>query len=208
MGHPRMSVQICSECGQAFDCDQCWVCVARKEDILETFTFSLPVAVGGITIGVIFAISLYPPLGSSLTTIYRIPVLSFVGAVVLGLVIRRQLTRYATAVRLIIVLVTVAFVMPAAYYFLNGLLDANPAMEVPSRVITKDIGHGRYGGPVLVVSLSWNQKRIEENIGVSHEKYSAAEPGDSVRVVVHPGAFSQPWYGDVLLSSTGKRDSR
>jgi len=98
--------------------------------------------------------------------------------------------------------------MPAAYYFLNGLLDANPAMEVPSRVITKDIGHGRYGGPVLVVSLSWNQKRIEENIGVSHEKYSAAEPGDSVRVVVHPGAFSQPWYDDVLLSSTGKRDSR
>jgi hypothetical protein len=203
-----MTVQLCPGCGQAFDGDQCWVCVARKEDILETFTFSLPVALGGITIGLILAISLYPPLGSNLTTIYRIPVLVFVGAIVLALVLRQQLTRYATFVRLMIVLVTATFVMPAAYYFLNGMLDSNPAVEVPSRVIMKDIGHGRYGAPVLVVSLSWKQKRIEENIGVSREKYSAAEPGDSVRVIVHPGAFSQPWYGDVLLSSTGMRDSR
>jgi len=199
-------VHLCPECGQAFDGDQCWVCGARKEDILETFTLSLPVALGGITIGLIIAISLYPPLGSNLTTIYRVPVLVFVGAIVLAFVLRQHLTRYATFVRLIIVLVTVTFVMPAAYYFLNGILDANPAVEVPSTVILKDIGHGTFGGPVLVVSLSWKQKRIEENIGVSREKYSAAEPGDSVRVIVHPGLFSQPWYSDVLLSSSRMRN--
>ena len=201
-------MQICPKCGQAFDGDRCWVCVARLADIEETLFFAFPVALGGITIGLIFAISLYPPLGINLTAIYRIPVLFFAGAIILMFVLRQQLTRYATFVRLIIVLVTVAFIMPGAYYFLNGMLDANPAVEVPSRVIMKDIGHRRHGGPVLVVSLSWNQKRIEENINVSREKYSAVEPGDSVLVEVHPGTFSQPWCGDVFLSSTNMRESR
>jgi hypothetical protein len=59
--------------------------------------------------------------------------------------------------------------MPAAYFFLNGILDGNPATEVLSRVIAKDVGDGEYNGPTLVLSLSWKQKMIEQNIGVSHE---------------------------------------
>lgn len=61
---------ICSECGQAFDGDQCWVCVARMADIEETFSFSLPVALAGI-IGTILAIGVYPPLKSNSLAIYR-----------------------------------------------------------------------------------------------------------------------------------------
>jgi hypothetical protein len=98
--------------------------------------------------------------------------------------------------------------MPAAYFFLNGIVDTNPAIQVPSRVISKGVSHGRSGDiPYLDLSLSWNKVRIKQSIDVSRETLSSAEPGDSVRLVVHPGAFSQPWYGDVLLPTDGTHDS-
>jgi hypothetical protein len=50
--------------------------------------------------------------------------------------------------------------------------------------------------------------RVELTIDVSRETFSSAEPGDSVQLVVHPGAFSQPWYGDIILPSTRMSDSR
>jgi hypothetical protein len=199
-------MQICLECGQAFDDDRCWVCAARTEDINETFALCLPVALAGITVANILALALYPPFASNWAVVFIIPGLSFIGAILLTLVIHRQLPRHATLVRVTLVLVTATFLMPAAYFFLNGIFDGNPAKEVPARVIGKDYSDGN--GFTLVLSLSWNQKVIEKNVGVSREKYTSAEPGDSVRVVIHPGEFSQPWYSDVLLSGKGMRDSR
>lgn len=201
-------MQACPECGQDFDRDQCWVCIARREDINETFSLCLPVALTGITVADVFALALYPPFTSRWAVVYVIPALFFIGAIMLTLVLQRQLTRYATLFRLTILLVTASFLMPAAYFFLNGILDSNPAEDVPSRVIAKDVGDGVYNGPTLVLRLSWKQKIIDRNVGVSREKYNATEPGDFVRVVVHPGEFSEPWYSDVLLSSTPARDVR
>ena len=201
-------MSICPECGQAFDGDRCWVCAARKADIDETFSLSLPVALAGISIGNILAIFLYPPLVSGFPVVYAIPALFFVGAIIYVLVVREHLTRYAKFIRLLIVLVTVSFVLQAAYFLLNGILDGNPAVEVPSSVIRKVVAQGKCCGPVLVVSLSWNRQIIGQNINVGRDMFASVKPGESVRVVIHSGAFSQPWYSDVLLSDDRARDSK
>jgi hypothetical protein len=160
------------------------------------------VALAGI-VGTILAIMLYPPLKSNSLVDYMTPAIIFIpGAIVLLLTLYDRLTRWAIFVRLMFVMFAAASVMPAAYYFLNGALDGNPRVEVQALVSSKFLGHGRYTPAYgLVWTLSWNRERIEESSGVSREKFSRVEPGDSVRVVVHPGAFSTPWYGEGLLSS-------
>jgi hypothetical protein len=206
---PTKSKQICPKCGQAYDGDKCWECVAHKEDIEETLSLCFPIALSGITIGNILAITMFPPLLSNFWLVYMIPALLFVGAILFIIVLGQRMTRYATYVRVTIVLVTVSFVVPAAYFSLNGIIDTNPPIQVPSRVISKGVSRGKYGAvPYLVLSLSWNKVRIKQAIDVSREKLSSAEPGDSVQLVVHPGAFSQPWYGDVLLSSGDTSNSQ
>jgi hypothetical protein len=193
---------ICSECGKAFDGDQCWVCVARKADIEETFFLTFPVALAGI-IGTILAAAFYPPLKLNSLIAYMTPAIFFIpGAIVFVLTVCDRLTRWALFVRLMFVLIAAASVMPAAYYFLNGAMDGNPPVKVQALVSSKFLGQGRYTPAYgLVWTLSWNRERIEESSGVSHEEFSRVEPGDFVRVVVHPGAFSTPWYGGGLLSS-------
>jgi hypothetical protein len=166
------------------------------EDIKETFFLSLPVALSGI-IGTELAGALYPPLPSNPRMAYVIPALFFAGALIVVVMLGRRLTKYATFVRLVIVSVAAIFVMPAAYFFLNGILDGSPSIEVPSRVVGKYVG-GR-GGHFLVVSLSWERKRVDQNFRVNVEDFSVAEPGDYVRVVIHPGVFSQAWSDNVLL---------
>jgi len=193
--------QTCPQCGQVFDGNQCWTCLSRKADIDETFRLCLPVALGGITVMDILAIGFYPPLEPNSLRVYGIPAVSLVVAAGLAIVLGERITRYATLVRLSIVFVTATCLIPAGYFFLNGILDGNPAREVPSRVISKQISPGTYGGPDLYVSLSWNQQAIEETFRVDRKTYSEVEPGDSVRVIVHPGAFSTPWYGEGIQST-------
>jgi hypothetical protein len=193
-------VTICPECGKAFDGDQCWVCVTRRADIEETFSLSLPVALAGI-IGTIIAFGTYPPLESNSLVDYSIPALFIIpGAIVLVLELSWRLARYALFVRLMFVLVAATFVMTASYYFLNGLLDGSTPVEAKAVVSEKYINHGRGSTYNLVWTLSWNQKNnIKGSMGVRRETFSAAEPGDSVRVMIHPGEFSQAWYSDVHL---------
>lgn len=191
---------ICSECGQPFDDDQCcYVCVARDEAIDVTFYLAFPVAIFGISLGSIIALDSYPPLFSNLPVVYMVPGISFVIALVLAFFYLDRLTRYWTLVILMIVLVAATFVTPPAYYFMNGILDGNPAREIPSIVLGKGIITGRGGGPYLVLSLPWNSEKINVRVRVYERTFSDAEPGDSVRLVVHPGAFSLPWYGNVLF---------
>jgi hypothetical protein len=201
-------MQICPECGQSFDGGQCWACVARMADIEETFSLSFPVALAAITIGNIIAISIYTPLGPEWTRVYMIPGVSFLFAVALSFVLRNQMPRYALLIRLTIVFVAVTCLLPATYFLLNGILDGDTPTEISSLVISKHIGQGTYGGPDLFVRLSWRQHMIEQAFRVDSKTYSAVEPGDSVRVVIHPGAFSQPWYSDRLLLNERAPDSR
>jgi hypothetical protein len=191
---------ICSECGQPFDDDQCcYVCVARDEAIQVTFYIAFPVAIFGISLGSLIALDSYPPLFSNLLVVYMVPAISLVVALALAFILQDQLTRYATLVRLLIVLVAATFVMPPAYYFMNGILDGNPAREIPAIVLGKYRGGYKRGGPYLVLSLPWNSERINVKTRVSDRTFSDAEPGDSVRLVVHPGAFSLPWHEEVTF---------
>lgn len=191
---------ICSECGQPFDDDQCcYVCVARDEAIDVTFHIAFLVAVFGISLGSLIALYSYPPLFSNLLVVYMVPGISLVVVLALAFFLQDQLTRYWTLVISMIILVAATFVMPPAYLFLNGILDGNPAREIPSIVLGKGRGGYKGGGPYLVLSIPWNSGRTNVRIQVHEQTFSDAEPGDSVRLVVHPGAFSLPWYGEVLF---------
>jgi hypothetical protein len=144
--------------------------------------------------------------------VYLIPAVPFASAIiaagVYSIVLGRFLTRYATLVRLTIMLVTASCLLPAAYYFLNGILDASPGIEIPSRVIDKGISAGEYGGPYIVLSVPWKGNLMQQTIEVSRQTLADTETGDTVRLVVHPGAFSQPWYGDILPADSGGGKSR
>jgi hypothetical protein len=51
----------------------------------------------------------------------------------------------------------------------------------------------------LLLTLTWKWKEIQKVFSVSRQKFGAAEPGDAVHLVVHPGAFLQAWYSDVIV---------
>ena len=81
--------------------------------------------------------------------------------------------------------------MLAGFFFLNGFLDGNPAVEAPALVLQKFIESDRYGDTHhLQLTLSWNGQKFENKDLIAGSKtYSISEPGDYVRVVVHPGKF-------------------
>jgi hypothetical protein len=173
------------------------------EDIKQTAYLSLVVSGAGWA-GMMIATALYPPLGGGRLGLWLGPVIIIVpGAIVLVLMNYDRLERYAVPVRLMFVFVAAAAVMFAAFYFLNGALDGNPPVEAQALVLSKGVSYnGKYGASYVVeVNIVWNQKRIEEGISASLETFSVIEPGDSVRLAVHPGAFSTPWYGKGLLSN-------
>lgn len=187
------------QCGQPFEDDQCcWVCAARDQAIEQTFYVAFTVAIGGI-LGSLIAVGMYPPLFSNVPKIYMVPGISLVVASALAFFLQDQLTRYWIFTIFLIVFVAASFLVPGGCYFLNGILDGNPARQIQAIVLGKGISTGKGGGPYLVLDLPWNSERIDVDVRVSSRTLSDAEAGDSVRLVVHPGAFSLPWYGDVLF---------
>ena len=196
-------MQICPKCGQVYEGNQCRVCVAREADIEKTFFPCLWVATAGV-LGTMFASAFYPPLEGGWLVVYSLVVLIFI-PIPIGIVFVywQRLTRYAGLFRLIIFLIAAAFFIPATYYCLNGALDRNPPVVVQAVVSRKSKSDYNLGW-----GLSWNGKRIEQVCGVSHEMFSAVEPGDAVLVVVHPGAFSHPWFSSVRPWGSRAGDSR
>jgi len=164
-----------------------------------TFYIAFPAAIFGISLGSLVALDSYPPLFSNLLLVYMVPGISLVVALALAFFLQDQLTRYSTLVILMIVFVAATFVAPPAYILMNGILDGSPAKEIPSIVLGKGRPGYKGGRPYLVLSLPWNSEKINVRVGVYDRTFSDAEPGDSVRLVVHPGAFSLPWYGNVLF---------
>ncbi len=149
--------------------------------IEQTFNIAFPVAVFGIA-GIIIAVDLYPPLFSNFLKIYMVPGISLAAALVLLFLFADLRTRYAKTTIALIILVAATFVMPPAYYFLNGILDGNPAREIPSIVLRKGISSGKGGGPYLVLSLPWNSERTSVSVRVSSRTLSDAEPEDDSTV--------------------------
>jgi hypothetical protein len=198
-------VQICPKCGNAFDGDQCLECSARKGEVYKTVVLSL----AGVLLGMLLtalALALYPPLGWDSQVISHS--LDFLVLTFLSVMLRDRLGRFGIFVDAICVLASAAALILPAFFLLNGALDFHPAAQSDALVSAKYVTHGRYAGPVLDLSIAWSQKRTEETFSVSRRTFSVVEPGDSVRVTVHPGAFSMPWYGrGVILNGTATSDS-
>ncbi len=181
------------------------------EDIQQTITFSITVGFGGM-IGTVFTMYSYVPLGSCSWVVFMVAALFVIpAAIIFALYNYDRLTRYATLVRIMLALAATTIVMLAAYFFLNGFLDGNPSVETPALVIQKFIDSDGKTGDVhyLQLTLSWNGKNYENDDLIAGRKtYSISEPGDYVRVIVHPGKFSLPWYSGVLPSASRENNSR
>ena len=93
-------------------------------------------------------------------------------------------------------LAATTLVMLAAYFYLNGALDGNPPVETEGIVSYKLKSSGKYSGSdyVLKLNLSLNGEEFEDDYRTSSETFEATKPGDVVRVLIHPGEFSLPWY--------------
>jgi hypothetical protein len=207
-----VEVQItCIECGKPFDdSDQCQVCVARNKAIKTTFYLCFLVGLSGF-IETIFNVDAYPPIGSWWWIAYTIVGLIVIpAAIVFVLDNCDRLTRYATFAIIVAVFVATSLVALAAFFYLNGSLDRNPTVAAKAFVDQKFIETGRYGPEcVLQVTFTWDGERFEyDDLAVREETYLATKPGDSVRVIVHPGKFSLPWYSGVLPPANQESSSR
>jgi hypothetical protein len=154
----------------------------------------------------ILAMTIYPPLGwDSQVFKHSYDVLAFT---FLSVMLRDRMGRFGTFVDAICVLASAVALIIPAFFLLNGALDFHPAAQSDALVSAKYVTHGRFAaGPALDLSIAWNQKRAEETFSISRRTFSVVEPGDSVRVTVHPGAFSMPWYGrGVILNGTATSD--
>jgi hypothetical protein len=162
-------------------------------------------------VSMMFIIPEYPPIGSLWWVAYSIVGLIVIpAAIVFVLYDNDRLTRYATFAMIMGVLVATSLVALAAFFYLNGRLDRNPSVEAEARLDQKFIEHTRYGPVFLLrVTFTWNGERFEyDDLAVNEESYIATKPGDSVRVIVHPGKFSLPWYSDVLPPANRESSAR
>jgi hypothetical protein len=162
----------------------------------KIFSPCLQVAAAGL-LGTSIAIFLYPPLEVSSLAVYSWPAIALIPVPVGFVFVHwRRLPRYAGLFRFAMFLIVAAFVIPGPYYFLNGLLDKNPPIAAQAIVSRK--------GTCCNVewTAAWNGRKIVQVSGINREAFYPVEPGDALRVEVHSGAFSLPWYSDVLPPST------
>jgi hypothetical protein len=176
-----------------------------KADVYKTVVWSFVGAGVGMLV-TSFAEFLYPPLGRDSQAFGHAFEFFFLNFI--AVMWAQKLARYITFVNAICVLASASALILAAFVFLNGALDFHPTVQADALVSGKYVGGLRSGGPSLRLSIAWNQGRIEETVSVSRRAFSMAEPGDSVRVTIHPGLFSIPWYGSgVTLNGTATSDS-
>jgi hypothetical protein len=201
---------ICPECGQAFDGDKCPVCGARKKAIENTLIRPFRVALLG-SIGGTFAFLKYHPLGSPWLVVSVVAVL-FAAPLVTGIALDKfhRLTRYPALIGAMMVFAAASVLVLASYFYLNGALDGSPPVMVEATVTDKSIKSRNHGNIYfLTATVSWNGETFEDDdLFVGRATFSDSELGDSVRVIVHPGEFSLPWYSYVLPSENRRSDSR
>jgi hypothetical protein len=196
---------ICTECGHPFDDDQCcYECVARDEAIAVTFRIALPAALFGFWFGSAFADDMYRPLVDHLSVLL-VPGISLVLALALAFLLQDQLTRYWILSIFLIIFVAATFLYAGAYDFLNGFLDRNPATEITTQVLGKGVNPLRRNGQFIVLTLPLNGERVNVEIIVNTRVFNAVKPGDSVHLLLHPGAFSLPWHDDGCPCSVSSR---
>jgi len=178
------------------------VCLIRNEDISETGRLSVWVAGFGL-MATVFALGVYPPIELMSPAFYIfLGFLLLPVAILLVLWFCDILTRYFVLSRLLIVFAGAALVLSATFYFLNGVLDRKPPLTLQAVVLHKEVSSNADGTSYyLECTVPWGHKTIEQDLEVSATTFTTTEPGDSVRVAIHSGAFLTAWYGKGLLSN-------
>jgi hypothetical protein len=198
-------LRVCRYCGKTFDSYQCGGCVGRKDaEKKAAYLWGWGLCVGFT--GELFALFKYPTLGGdSSEIILFLSVLVIPIAMILAFAYFDPWDRDTFLVRLTFIIAGALLPAHATFAYLNGALDRKPVVEVQTYVSRGYVSNGEDGTSyVLVASVVWNRRQYEEALAVSHETYSFAETGDSLRLAIHPGAFSKPWYGEAVLSDAHK----
>ncbi len=173
--------------------------MARQEDAFDAFRISLIVGVAGAVAIPSVAVGLYLPIEWNPWMSYFPFVLSCAPIVIYAvLILQPKALRSVLLVRLIFLGSVLPIILMVLFSILNGALDEHPTVEAQGIVVAKDgVSRSGYG---LDVSFYWDQKQFfTRGVRVGKTTYFAVEPGDSVHVVVHPGEFSQPWYGGLRI---------
>jgi hypothetical protein len=194
-------VETCSICGRPFEAERCPFCEATEREVIDVGKRFILVSLPGL-VASLFLYRLFPLLEWPLATIDVMYAL-FLGPplfLILLMTFNRRFVLQAARIKRVFKWMPALLIIYVAFCFLNVALDKQPPMEVPAYVVSKESGRGRGGTAyILQLSLTWHQQPLEKEWSVSRQTFSAAEAGDFVRLVVHPGAFSLAWCGDVLV---------
>jgi hypothetical protein len=196
----------CYQCGTVYEGNKCPECAARNNDIQRGFLFLCEAAVVGrfLFIG---AIHKYPPLWIFPFDFRLIFLVMFIpGIIMFVLYAQDQLERRVVQFGLVLVLAASVLPLRAGYVYFDGALDRHPPLIAQSVISDAHI-ENRQDGPryVLGTYIFWDQARIYQDFFVSHDIYYATQPGDSIQLKLHGGAFSTPWAEAVDLS-TARRE--
>ncbi|MGA7794829.1 MAG: hypothetical protein WCA19_17460 [Candidatus Acidiferrales bacterium] len=187
-----MHAKMCLKCGRVIVGDECQSRECAAGSIAVNTARSLFVCAGGAgLLGMVISASfLYPTL--DYRSIPRLFVLLFLVTFLVSIALDGQRAKFIRSMYLV---ATTFFILSAAVFFLNGALDKHVPKEIQATVAGKAVARGLTEGNVLALAVTWNQKQMVETLRVNNQIFSKAERGDSVGLIVHPGAFSMPWYG-------------
>lgn len=186
-------ITMCPKCRCVIAGDECQnpECAAKSRSALKALYLFTYVGGAGLFGTILSTYFLYPTLEHR-STIGGFIVLLFLAVTLMNVSLVAQYAKFTRSTSLA---AATFFVLFAAVYLLNGALDRHVPTEVQATIASKFVTRGLWGGNILALATTWNQKPMEETIRVSSEVFSKAERGDSVGLIVHPGAFSLPWYG-------------
>ena len=75
----------------------------------------------------------------------------------------------------------------------NALLDRSSATSYTAQVDGKHVTSGRNRTPQLRLG-PWGPRKDESEVAVSWDFYRSTSIGETICVLVRPGAFGVPWY--------------
>jgi hypothetical protein len=196
-------VVTCPACGRISEADPCPVCEATPRPLSDTVGKCAPIIAVSLVANLTINLA-WPWLrwGTVAAIVMLVPVLGpWMIDFVLALVLQTNFTRRDAISKRGYIGSAALSVLFTGFCLFNVALDNRPPQEVPAVVIGKVGLFGKSDhGPYLVLSMSWNQVRIEKTIQGDRHILSTVVPGDdAIHLIVHPGAFSVPWY-DYTLS--------
>jgi len=77
---------------------------------------------------------------------------------------------------------------------LNSLADSLAPQRYPVTVVSKYIHRGSKSTSRHLVLEPWGPVTARSDITVPADMYSSTQPGDTVCVLLHPGALGVEWY--------------